>query len=77
MGRLIDTEELLEVLEEFITYDPFDIYKEEPLLNISFEQMEDIIEEIPTVKPAKINVKNAWIFIKSIWNKKTASKADK
>lgn len=51
MGRLIDAEELLEVLEEYIEYDPFDIYKEEPLLNISFEQMEDIIAEMPTAKP--------------------------
>ena len=53
MGRLIDAEELLEVLEEYIEYGPFDIYKEDPLLNISFEQMEDIIEQIPTAKQGK------------------------
>lgn len=50
MGRLIDEQELLETLEEFIEYDPFDVYKEEPILNISFEQMEDIIAQIPTAK---------------------------
>lgn len=39
-------EKLLEKLEEHIVYDTFDQYKEEPLLNLSFEKVEDIINEV-------------------------------
>ena len=49
MGRLIDADVLLEAMEEYIEYDTFDNYKEEPIINISFETLEEIVEEQPTV----------------------------
>ena len=50
MSDLVNREELLEKLEEYIEYDTFDQYKEEPLINLSFEQLEDIICSQPTVE---------------------------
>ena len=44
---MIDAEWLLEKLEDFIEYDTFDHYKEEPMINMSFEQLEDIISSQP------------------------------
>lgn len=46
-GDLISRSALLEKLEELIEYDTFDIYKEEPLINISWETLEDIISNQP------------------------------
>lgn len=38
-------EKIIEKLEEKIEYDAFDYYKEEPLINMSFEKLEDIINQ--------------------------------
>ena len=40
---MIDENKLIERLEEFIEYDCFDEYHEEPLIIMSFEKLEDII----------------------------------
>ena len=40
------TDALLGRLEEDISYDPFDNYKEEPLIEMSFESLEDIVSEV-------------------------------
>lgn len=39
-------EKLMERLEEYTEYDTFDIYKEEPLINISFETLDDIVNQL-------------------------------
>jgi hypothetical protein len=38
-----DVEKVVAELEEYIEYDTFDYYKEEPIVNMSFEKLEDII----------------------------------
>lgn len=43
MDSLISRETLIKELEEYIEYDAFDLYKEEPLISLGFEQLEDII----------------------------------
>ena len=60
MSDLISREALLEKLEEYIEYDTFDSYKEEPLISLGFEQLEDIICSQPTVE-AKEAVHGEWI----------------
>lgn len=50
----IDTEELLTTLEDYIEYDTFDIYKEEPLINMGFEQLEDIVTSQPTADVVEV-----------------------
>lgn len=39
-------EKIIEKLEEKIEYDAFDYHKEEPLINMSFEKLEDIINQV-------------------------------
>lgn len=39
-------EKLISRLEEEIVYDTFDHYKEEPLINMNFEKLEDIINQL-------------------------------
>lgn len=39
-------EKLFSRLEEYAEYNSFDYYKEEPFINISFEELEDIINEL-------------------------------
>ena len=48
--RLIDADALIEHMEELITYASFDMYHEEPLINVSFEEMENFISEQPTIE---------------------------
>ena len=60
MSDLISRSALLEKLEEHIEYKEFDYYQEEPLINMSFEQLEDIICSQPTVE-AKPVVHGEWI----------------
>ena len=50
----IDTEELLNTLEDYIEYNTFDIYQEEPLINMSFEQLEDIVTSQPTADVVEV-----------------------
>ena len=38
-----NVEKVVAELEEYIEYDTFDYHKEEPLINMSFEKLEDII----------------------------------
>lgn len=38
-----DVEKVVAELEEYIEYDAFDYHKEDPLINMSFEKLEDII----------------------------------
>jgi hypothetical protein len=53
MNDLISRSALIEKLEEHIEYKEFDYYQEEPLINMSFEQLEDIICSQPTVEPVR------------------------
>lgn len=53
-ATLVDMNALLEELEDYIEYDTFDQYKEEPLINMSFETLEDIITSQPTTNEAEI-----------------------
>lgn len=54
---LVDMNALLEELEDYIEYDTFDHYKEEPLINMSFETLEDVITSQPTTTEAEIRNK--------------------
>ena len=54
MSDLIRREALIEKLEEYIEYDTFDLYKEEPLISLGFEQLEDIICSQPTVEAKEV-----------------------
>lgn len=56
----IDTEELLTTLEDYIEYDTFDMYQEEPLINMSFEQLEDIVTSLPTADVVEV-VHGEWV----------------
>ncbi|MBO5853129.1 MAG: hypothetical protein J6Q61_00155 [Bacteroidales bacterium] len=44
MKEFVD--KLIGRLEEEIEYDTFDHYKEEPLINMSFERLEDIVNQL-------------------------------
>lgn len=39
-------EKILERFEEEIEFDTFDLYKEEPLIHMSYEKFEDIVQEV-------------------------------
>lgn len=56
-------EKLIGRLEEEIIYDTFDHYKEEALINMSFEKLEDIINELAEEYSADTPQKsaNGWI----------------
>ena len=56
-------EKLIGRLEEEIIYDTFDHYKEEPLINMSFERLEDIINKLAEEYSADTSQKsaNGWI----------------
>ena len=56
-ATLVDMNALLEELEDYIEYDTFDHYKEEPLINMSFETLEDVITSQPTTTEAEIRAK--------------------
>ena len=56
-ATLVDMNSLLEELEDYIEYDTFDQYQEEPLINMSFETLEDVITSQPTVTEAEIRAK--------------------
>ena len=47
---MINEQLLLEELEEFIEYDPFDSYKEDPKIDIGWELLEDIIVRQPKLE---------------------------
>lgn len=51
-------EKILERFEEEIEFDTFDLYKEEPLIHMSYEQFEDIVQE---VSEESEEYKNGWI----------------
>ncbi len=58
---MIDECLLLEDLEEFIEYDNFDIYQEEPKIYMTFQELEDVIANQPKVDVTDTNVGNKWI----------------
>ena len=43
MSCAYDVAKVVAELEEYIEYDTFDYHKEDPLINMSFEKLEDII----------------------------------
>ena len=63
---LIDMNALLEELEDYIEYDTFDQYQEEPLINMSFETLEDVITSQPTVTEAEIRAQAISDFVEHI-----------
>ena len=65
-ATLVDMNALLEELEDYIEYDTFDQYKEEPLINMSFETLEDVITSQPTTTEAEIRAKAIDEFVKEI-----------
>lgn len=56
----IDTEELLNTLEDYIEYNTFDIYQEDPLIKMSFKQLEYIVTSQPTAEVVEV-VHGEWI----------------
>lgn len=60
MRKFID--ELIEWFKEEVEYDSFDHYQEEPLINMSFEELEDIIYQCAEEFATDTNVgSNGWI----------------
>lgn len=60
MRKFID--KLIEWFKEEVEYDSFDHYQEEPLINMSFEELEDIIYQCAEEFATDTNVgSNGWI----------------
>lgn len=51
---LIDRQQLLDELEEFIEYDWTDLYQETPLINMRYDDLEKIICDQPTADVVEV-----------------------